>query len=56
VIENGDMDHHDNDDTETLIGSQYSKTRSRDKENGSVNGLPSLANIGAPALQEGDGE
>lgn len=55
MIENGDMDHHDNDDTETLIGSQYSMTRSRDKENFNMNGLPSLANLGAPEIPEPDG-
>ena len=49
VIENGDLDHHDNDDTETLIGSQFGKTRSHDKENISLNnGLPSLESIGEP--------
>lgn len=56
VIENGDMDHHDNDDTETLIGSQFSRAKSHDRDNINMNGIPSLANIGAPKRQEPDGE
>ena len=49
VIENGEMDHHDNDDTETLIGSQFGKSRSHDRDNINLNnGLPSLQSIGEP--------
>lgn len=55
VIENGDMDHHDNDDTETLIGSQFSMTRSHDKDNINMNGLANLASLGAPQKNEPDG-
>lgn len=55
VIENGDMDHHDNDDTETLIGSQFSMTRSHDKDNINMNGLANLASLGAPKKNEPDG-
>ena len=52
VIENGDLDHHDNDDTETLIGSQFGKSRSHDKDNINLNnGLPSLQSIGEPAMK-----
>lgn len=56
MIENGDMDHHDNDDTETLIGSQFSMARTRDKDNINMNGLPSLAHLGAPQKNEPDGK
>ncbi|KAL4217063.1 Protein PTHB1 [Mactra antiquata] len=55
VIENGDMEHHDNDDTETLIGSQFSMARSRDKDSINMNGVPNLANLGAPKLKDADG-
>ena len=52
VIENGDMDHHDNnDDTETLIGSQFSRAKNSNKENISVNGIPSLKPIPQRSLE-----
>ena len=52
MIENGDLDHHDNDDTETLIGSQFGKSRSHDKDNINLNnGLPSLQSIGEPNIK-----
>ena len=51
VIENGDMDHHD-DDTETLIGSQYGKARSRESDDINLNnGLPSLQSLGEPDMK-----
>ena len=51
VIENGDMDHHD-DDTETLIGSQYGKSRSRESDDINLNnGLPSLQSLGEPDMK-----
>ena len=54
VIENGDMEHHDNDDTETLIGSRYGKSKSHDRDNINFNGgLPSL---GEPVSSIPDGK
>ena len=51
VVENGDMDHHD-DDTETLIGSQYGKARSRESDDINLNnGLPSLQSLGEPDMK-----
>ncbi|KAH3751560.1 hypothetical protein DPMN_186127, partial [Dreissena polymorpha] len=55
VIENGDMEHHDNDDTETLIGSQFSMAKNRDRDNVNMNGLPSLSKLGPPKRQDPDG-
>ncbi|XP_052813611.1 protein PTHB1-like [Mya arenaria] len=55
VIENGDMDHHDNDDnTETLIGSQFSRAKNRDRDDMNSNGLPSLKPL-ASKIHEPDG-
>ncbi|WAR10306.1 PTHB1-like protein [Mya arenaria] len=56
VIENGDMDHHDNDDnTETLIGSQFSRAKNRDRDDMNSNGLPSLKPL-ASKIHEPDGK
>lgn len=55
MLENSDLDHLNNDDTETLIGSQFNMARSRDKNNSGVNNLPSLSSIGAPKSSVPDG-
>ncbi|KAL3855651.1 hypothetical protein ACJMK2_014858 [Sinanodonta woodiana] len=56
VIENGDMEHHDNDDnTETLIGSQFAKSRKDKSDIFSMNGPTKLPSLGEPAQKVPEG-